>query len=551
MDAVVSNPPYSQAWNPLDKESDVRYAAFGLAPKSKADYAFLLHDLYHLKPDGIMAIVLPHGVLFRGGEEGEIRKNLIERNHIDAIIGLPANIFFGTGIPTIIMVLRQSRPHTDVLIIDASKGFAKQGKDNVLRSRDIRKIADAVEARATVEKFSRVVSRDEIRANDYNLNIPRYVDSSEAGESWDIYASMFGGIPEKELDGFQAYWQAFPALKEALFRPLNAGYREAVARNLKEMVLAHPAIAVFLGKYQDAFATFAGLLKAKLVDRPETVNLLQAKNTFSADIFRRLEPIALVDPYEAYQLFDDSWKDIAVDLEILQTEGMQAAKTVDPSMVIKKSQGREQEVQEGWQGRIFPFELIQRVLLPDDLQALKEKEAQLAEFPALYEELLESLSQEDREKNFIKEDAFVFAEAKKAIKARELEKEALDILKKANALNDKEKALRKYIRDEGSALHQRTKEIIENLDDETVRDLLRRKWIEPLCENLLNLPQTIIAGFVSRLEALCRKYETTFSHLEEEIAETEKNLAAMIGELTGNDFDMQGMAELKKMLERQ
>lgn len=128
VDAVVSNPPYSQAWDPSNKEQDPRYARFGLAPKGKADYAFLLHDLYHLKPDGIMTIVLPHGVLFRGGEEGEIRKNLIEHNHIDAIIGLPANIFFGTGIPTIVMVLKQKRINTDVLIIDASKGFIKEGK---------------------------------------------------------------------------------------------------------------------------------------------------------------------------------------------------------------------------------------------------------------------------------------------------------------------------------------------------------------------------------------------------------------------------------------
>ena len=147
VDAVVSNPPYSQAWNPVGKDSDPRYARFGLAPKGKADYAFLLHDLYHLTPDGIMTIVLPHGVLFRGGEEGTIRKNLIEQNHIDAIIGLPANIFFGTGIPTIIMVLRQRRPNTDVLIIDASKGFAKEGKNNKLRARDIKKIVDLVIAR--------------------------------------------------------------------------------------------------------------------------------------------------------------------------------------------------------------------------------------------------------------------------------------------------------------------------------------------------------------------------------------------------------------------
>ena len=132
VDAVTSNPPYSQNWDPSDKENDPRYADYGVAPKGKADYAFLLHDLYHIKSDGIMTIVLPHGVLFRGGEEGDIRRNLIEKNKIDAIIGLPSNIFFGTGIPTIIMVLKQKRDNTDVLIIDASKGFVKEGKNNKL-----------------------------------------------------------------------------------------------------------------------------------------------------------------------------------------------------------------------------------------------------------------------------------------------------------------------------------------------------------------------------------------------------------------------------------
>lgn len=173
----------------------------------------MLHDLYHIKPDGIMTIVLPHGVLFRGGEEGTIRKNLIENNHIDAIIGLPANIFFGTGIPTIIMVLRQKSEREDVLIIDASKGYTKEGKNNKLRASDIKRIADTFVKRESIPKFSRTVSREEIRANDYNLNIPRYVDSSEAAEHWDVYASMFGGIPAAELDELSAYWAAFPALR--------------------------------------------------------------------------------------------------------------------------------------------------------------------------------------------------------------------------------------------------------------------------------------------------------------------------------------------------
>ena len=153
-DAVVSNPPYSQNWDPSNKETDPRYARFGLAPKSKADYAFLLHDLYHLKSKGVMTIVLPHGVLFRGGEEGEIRKNLIEYNHIDAIIGLPANIFFGTGIPTIIMVLKQTRENSDVLFVDASKGFEKVGKNNKLRACDIKRIVDTVTTRADTVSYT-------------------------------------------------------------------------------------------------------------------------------------------------------------------------------------------------------------------------------------------------------------------------------------------------------------------------------------------------------------------------------------------------------------
>ena len=236
LDAVVSNPPYSQRWDPKHKDSDPRYR-YGIAPKGKADYAFLLHDLYHIKPNGIMTIVLPHGVLFRGdalggadgqGEgEGRIRRNLIENNNIEAIIGLPANIFFGTGIPTIIMVLRQKREESDVLFIDASKGFTKVGKTNKLMASDIKKIVDAVATRPqSIEKFARLVSKEEIRRNGYNLNIPRYIDSSDAPETWDIYATMFGGVPNHEIDLLAQYWNAFPQLRSVLFAADETPYRQ-------------------------------------------------------------------------------------------------------------------------------------------------------------------------------------------------------------------------------------------------------------------------------------------------------------------------------------
>ena len=299
VDAVVSNPPYSQAWNPTDKESDPRYARFGLAPKGKADYAFLLHDLFHLKSDGIMTIVLPHGVLFRGGEEGEIRKNLIEQNHIDAIIGLPANIFFGTGIPTIIMVLKQKRSNTDVLIVDASKGFIKVGKNNKLRASDIKRIVDVVTKRESVQKFSKVVSRDEIRKNEYNLNIPRYVDSSEAAESWDIYASMFGGLPLSEIDELKEYWIAFPELRNALFENTSSAYCNLRVESIKKAIKEHSDVCSFENKYRDVFSGFDEYLYDELIEKMTALNISKAEATLSANIFERLKDIPLVDKYEA------------------------------------------------------------------------------------------------------------------------------------------------------------------------------------------------------------------------------------------------------------
>ena len=550
VDAVVSNPPYSQAWNPADKETDPRYARFGVAPKGKADYAFLLHDLFHLKPDGIMTIVLPHGVLFRGGEEGIIRKNLIELNHIDTIIGLPANIFFGTGIPTIIMVLRQKRENTDVLIVDASKGFAKVGKNNVLRACDIKRIVDVVTTRSTVEKFSRVVSRNLIRANNYNLNIPRYVDSTEKSESWDIFASMFGGIPESEFQELRPYWDAFPGLKETLFMSDNGSYCRLNVSDLKSAVRSHPSVTSFIACYEKSFHDFETVLQEELLNGMQTLNTAQEESVLSDAIFSRLDGIPLVDRYGAYQLLDDEWKKIAVDFEIIQTEGFAATKQVEPNMVSKKKDGKDQEVQEGWVGHVLPFALVQEALLPDALAVLKGLENRLSEIPGEYEALLEELGEEEKEQDFVNEgkDAFVAAEVKKALKSRVAEPQTLAILKKADALNDEEKVLKKKIKEESTALHLTTKATIESLSDDAVLELLRKKWILPLVGSFRSLTDAIVTDLIGKLEVVCKKYETTFAEVEEEIAETERSLVSLLDDLTGSEFDMVGLAEFKKLL---
>lgn len=548
VDAVVSNPPYSQAWNPEDKETDPRYARFGLAPKGKADYAFLLHDLFHIKSDGIMTIVLPHGVLFRGGEEGEIRKNLIEQNHIDAIIGLPANIFFGTGIPTIIMVLKQKRTNTDVLIVEASKGFIKVGKNNKLRASDIKRIVDVVTKRESVEKFSKVVSRDEIRNNEYNLNIPRYVDSSEASESWDIYASMFGGIPWSEIDELKEYWHAFPSLKSALFENTSSDYCKLTATDIKKVIKDHNDIQSFENNYYAAFNGFDQYLYDELIDKMDTLNISKTEAVLSLNIFERLKNIPLVDKYEAYQLLDDDWTKLAVDLEMIQTEGFEATKKVDPNMVVKKKDGKEQEVQEGWVGRIIPFDLIQDTLLADDKVALKEKENRLSEIASEYEELFESLTEEEKEGDYASEGGFVNAEIKKALKSDSIEPEIKEKLLKAAALNTEEKSLKAAIKKETRLLEVKTKDTIEGLSDTQVIELLKAKWIQPLIQSLMKLPDRIVNELVSKIETLAKKYETTFAEVETEIADTQAVLSAMIDELEGSDSDMLGLQEFKKML---
>ena len=558
VDAVVSNPPYSQPWDPSGKEADPRYARFGLAPKGKADYAFLLHDLYHIRPEGIMTIVLPHGVLFRGGEEGTIRKNLIENNHIDTIIGLPANIFFGTGIPTIIMVLKQKRDNNDVLIIDASKGFTKEGKNNKLRASDIKRIADTVAARVSVPKFSKVVSREEIRQNDYNLNIPRYVDSSESAETWDIYASMFGGVPVSEVDDLAGYWNAFPNLRAELFRQNDTPYLQLSCDNIKSAICDSSDIKRFEQAYQLAFDGFENYLRTELIENAVSVEITREETTISENIFSRLAGVQLVDKYEGYQLLDDEWVKIAVDLEIIQTEGFEAAKKVDPNIVIKKKDGKEQEVQEGWIGHIIPFELVQTTLLSEDYKGLKDKETRLAEIPSEYEEILDSMTEDEKQscEEQLNEDntAFVTKDIAKKIKALKSEPKSAETqeliikLLQVEALSKEEKELKSQIKTETAALHAKTKTTIEELSDEQVKKLLEIKWIKSLVDNLYSIPDTIVSSLVAKIKSLAEKYDTTYFDIEAEISETEKELCSLIDELCGNEFDMKGLSEFKSLL---
>lgn len=501
VDAVVSNPPYSQEWDPTDQENDPRYAPFGVAPKGCADYAFLLHDLYHVKPSGIMTIVLPHGVLYRGGSEYQIRRQLVEYNHIDTIIGLPEKVFFGTGISTIVMVLkRKTRQDESILFVDASAGFEKDGKNNRLRACDIKKIVDAVTSRTQTPDFARLVSRDIIRQNDYNLNISRYVDSTPKPERYDIYATMFGGIPDSELASLSAYWKAFPTLRQQLFTINADGYSHLATDNVQQTIKDNEEVKQFETNYKTVFSNYGAFLEQTLIVPMASLNVQQTQTAISDDLFCRLQPFTLVNKYQAFQFFSHDWEHVATDLEILQTEGMDAVRQVNPHMVVKNNR----EVQDGYEGHVLPFSLVQETLFQDELLAISEKEARLSEIA-------------------------------------EEEEPTADMKKEEKRLNQELKKLR-------TELEEQTIQAVQTIDEETAIDLLRMKWTAPLTVSLQRMPGEVIALLTERVQRLAAKYATTYQDIAQRINKAETRLYELLGQLQGSEADNIGLAEFQKTL---
>lgn len=558
VDAVVSNPPYSQHWDSSDKELDSRFKDYGVAPKSKADYAFLLHELHHLKPDGILTIVLPHGVLFRGDTdencegEGKIRKNLVEKNNIDAIIGLPANIFFCTGIPTLILVLKQHRDNDDVLIIDASKGFVKEGKNNKLRACDIKRIADTIRDRKDIERYARKVSRDEIRQNGYNLNIPRYVDSSEAAELYDIYATMFGGIPENEIDHLEEYWNAFPSLRDELFASKEDGIPYAVVKStdVKCTINENKDVVLLKETFTDAFVNFPDKLHESLISNVLQVREMIAQDEITNDIFSRLESIPLIDKYSAYQALSDNWQQIVGDIETIQTEGIDVVRVVETAYKVVKKDGEDIEVPDGLKGRIISFELVQIEKFQSELDAIAAKQIQLDDIAAQLDELRDNFSEEEATAYLDEDDNTKFN--KNAIKAdakargNEVEPETKKKLKAIVALWDKTSKLNKEIKADKSSLEAKTIDTIEHLSDEDVDLFLHKKWIDPICDGISNTLSVVLNTFEKAVLALESKYAESYNYIEGQMVDNQKQLNELICQLTGNEFAIKGLNNLIK-----
>ena len=362
-DYVVANPPFSlKNWSngiedPL-KDPYHRFQTFGAPPARQGDYAFLLHIVASLKSTGRGACILPHGVLFRGNAEGEIRRNLVRRGYIQGIIGLPANLFYGTGIPACIIVLdkQDAAARKGIFMIDASKGFIKDGPKNRLRAQDIHKIVDTFKRQADVPKYARLVGFDEIEKNEFNLNLPRYIDSQAVEDLQDIEAHLRGGIPERDIEALAGYWAVCPGLKALLFRPNRPGYLDLAVEpgEIKRAIMEYPEFCAFLRSAEERFASWNEWVSTDLKGLKLGFHPREAIAKLSEDLLAHYAGQPLIDRYDIYQHLMDYWAEaMQDDCYLIAQSGWKAETT---RILEKDKRGVDRD--KGWTCDLVPKELV-------------------------------------------------------------------------------------------------------------------------------------------------------------------------------------------------
>ena len=427
----------------------------------------------------------------------------------------------------------------------------KEGKNNKLRACDIKRIADAVRDRKTIPGFCCAVSRDVVRKNNYNLNIPRYVDSSEPVEQYDIYATMFGGIPDSEIDVLKKYWEALPSLRAELFHAeADRPYSTLKTDDTLTVIEQNFDVKQLRKSFTDTFIGFADALHTRLIDHAESVEELNAQDEIAADIFRRLETIPLVDKYAAYQALADNWQTISNDVETIKQEGFGAARIVETAYKLVKKNDEEIEVADGLKGRIIPFELVQQVKFQAELDAISLRQARVEEINGELDELRGGFSTEEAEQylDSEKDNAFDKKAITSAAKSKkdDVEPETKTKLKMIVRLWDEQTKTNKQIKSDKQALIDKTKAAIENLTDEEVAMFLHKKWIDPVCKGINDALVSVLSALENKVQSLSEKYAVSYKQLNEELETTQSELAELVGQLTGDEYAIRGLSELVK-----
>ena len=545
----IFNPPYSlKNWNtkPLTV-SDPRFEMAGiLPPDNKGDYAFLLHGLYHLGPDGTMAIVLPHGVLFRGAAEGTIRERLIEHNVIDTIIGLPDKLFTNTGIPVIILVLKKNRPlGAPVLFIDAAKGFQKSGKNNRLRERDIAKIVDTYLARREERGYSHLATLAEIKENGCNLNIPRYVERVDDDIPHDVDGHLKGGIPQANIEAQDVLMTIVPEHVRAAFRELRPGYVEMTedvvtlrdrvlsdARVTSEEARLRGEIETYIKKYWDAFRAI----------RSEGAhpNIVRYHDTMLEEIKTILSRHRFLDIYSGYQIIADLWADsLTHDMELIGSEGFyEAAKLREPNMVEKTVKGKKTAVQEGWNGRVVPNDLVAEILFADQLKALRAAEDKQQAAKAAVADWAEKAADENSAEgealgDCLKDDksGFDAKQLNSAIKQAAKGSEDAKLLQAVKQAMSDVTAANRVVNEQKKALKLAVEARYQTFTHEEIDQLLWRKWFDRLADRIAHLAREPYEKELDTIAMLRERYAQTLDEIDGEISKQEAAFEAMQAEL--------------------
>jgi type I restriction enzyme M protein len=550
-DYVVMNPPFStKSWS-NGLENDYDRFEYGRPPEKNGDYAFLLHALKSLKSAGKGAIILPHGVLFRGHAEGTIRTRLLKQGFIKGIIGLPANLFYGTSIPACIVILDKENAvgRTGVFMVDASKGFLKDGNKNRLRSQDIHKIVDTFNKQIETPRYSRMVAMSEIAGpkNDYNLNIPRYIDSSEPEDLQDLHAHLHGGIPDHDLDALSAYWGAFSQLRSHLFKPNRPGYSDLTidVSEVQQAILDSTEFQKFADAARvltcDWFASHRDALAAINADtRPNDVVA-----AISDDLLERFKPVPLLDAYDIYEQLMSYWHDsMHDDVFLIMNDGwLESAKprltfddkdrklTEVPDLVIGSGRSATK-----YKMDLIPPPLIVRRYFFDDKIMLDEQKLVLDKASRAVEEYLEEHAVDDGLLAEALDDdkitkALVTTRLR-AAKAEASEQDEINALEHAIILYDAEALAKKAVKELQAALDLATLKKYGDLTEGDVRTLvLDDKWAVTVEQRVSGVVNGLTLALVARIQQLGERYVETMGDLEAELAvlkaQVDVHLAAM------------------------
>lgn len=536
-DFAVANPPFSNKnWtngiNPKEDEFD-RFS-WGIPPEKNGDYTFLLHIIKSLKSTGKGAVILPHGVLFRGNAEARIRENLIKQGYIKGIIGLPANLFYGTGIPACIIVIdkEHAQARKSIFMVDASKGFIKDGNKNRLRSQDIYKIVEVFTKQLEQPRFSRMVPLSEIATNDYNLNIPRYIDSSEPEDLHDLSAHLQGGIPNRDIDALEHYWQIFPSIRATLFKPAREGYSEALvdASEVKNTILNHDEFKQFAAislQHYHAWARAAALAEISIGDQPKSLIA-----EIGESLLQGYSQTPLLSKYDIYQILMDYWSDtMQDDVYVLVQDGWSAGKVLRELEVKKGEKLRETPDlvigKTKYKAELIPPALIVARYFADEQTKVDTLQSELDSASQKLETYLEENSGDEGLLNDALNDkdkitkATVTARLKVAIDPDEK-----SALKQAKKLFDNEADAKKVLKEAQDALDLAVFKQYPKLSIDEIKNLIvDDKWLATLQSNIEAEIERVTQQLANRVKELEERYSEPLPDISKSVENLSEKVA--------------------------